>query len=190
MFEALAAQEAARNGRVAHPSIGLMEDDAPQKSRPNTARNGRVAHPSIGLMEDDAPDTAAAAPLRVLGAHGSSRQLGEGTPPPQVLRVTIPKQPARPHTFFEKYPRNWTWESWAKRMEYEALTVARSASAGVWALLGALTGLAAAGIPALMVTGYQSLVWAPVGAAAGAALGAAQSWWRWRKVFQSHDQLN
>lgn len=166
MFEGLAAQQAERNGRVAHPTIGLMEDDAPH----------------IGA---ETPP-----PLRVVEAHTPSWQLGEGAPPSPALRVTLPKQQARPHTFFEKYPRNWTWESWAKRMEYESLTVARSTSAGMWALLGAITGLALAVVPALTVTGYESLVWGPVGAAAGAGLGAAQSWWRWRKVFQSHDQLN
>ncbi|MBI3744624.1 MAG: hypothetical protein HY261_10140 [Chloroflexi bacterium] len=91
--------------------------------------------------------------------------------------------------FFDKQPRKWTWDSWARRTEYENLLVARSMNSIAWTLLGAVVGLAGASVPMLLMHGYNHAAWQPIGAACGAALGAVMTAVRWKGIFQAHDEI-
>ena len=91
--------------------------------------------------------------------------------------------------FFAKYPRKWTWESWAKRVEYEWITMARSLDSVIYGTIGAMLGLALAGIPGAFANGYSFVIWQPLGAAIGAACGLLFARRRWQGIFQSHDDL-
>ncbi|MEE9284674.1 MAG: hypothetical protein V3V35_02980 [Dehalococcoidia bacterium] len=104
---------------------------------------------------------------------------------PAAVRVTVPSL----QNFFHKYPRKWTWETWAKRIEYESLTVARSLDAIMWGTIGALLGLAVSGIPGAILDSYAWVVWQPLGAATGAVTGALFAWRRWQDIFSSHEDL-
>ena len=101
-------------------------------------------------------------------------------------RVTLP----RPRSFFEDYPRKWTWDSWARRVEHEGLMVARGMEAIIWGTVGALLGLAASGVPGAFLESYPLVVWQPLGAAVGAAVGALLTWHRWIPTFRSHRDLS
>ncbi len=112
--------------------------------------------------------------------------MDEGEPEEQrKIKVMVP----RDLNFFHKYPSKWTWESWAKRIEFESITVARSLDAVVWGTIGALLGLAISGIPGALLDSYAWVVWQPLGAAAGAATGAMLAWRRWQDIFDSHEHL-
>lgn len=100
-------------------------------------------------------------------------------------RVTIPRN----NNYFNKYPRKWTWDSWAKRVEFEWIMIARALDAVVWATIGALVGLALLAIPGAFIGTYQYAVWQPLGAAIGASLGTIAVWRRWIPVMQSHDEM-
>ena len=105
---------------------------------------------------------------------------------PARYKVTLPRQ----NNFFEEYPRKWTWESWGRRIEQEALMVARSIEAVIWATVGALLGVALAAIPGVYFDYYHYVIWQPLGAAFGAAAGAVLVWRRWRNVFTSHQDVS
>lgn len=122
--------------------------------------------------------------------------IGKVTLPPRAegedavrqarYRVTLPRQ----NNFFEEYPRKWTWESWAKRIEQEWLMVARSVESVIWATIGALLGVALTAVPGAFIEAYHYVIWQPLGAAAGAAIGAAIVWRRWQGVFDSHQDIS
>ncbi len=131
-----------------------------------------------------------------IGSVATPDVLGKVTLPPKIdaddpgqqarYRVTLPKQT----NFFEEYPRKWTWESWAKRVEQEWLMVARSMEAVIWATIGALLGVALTAIPGAFVDAYHYVIWQPLGAAIGAAAGTILVWRRWRGVFDSHQDMS
>ena len=92
--------------------------------------------------------------------------------------------------FFDKHPSKWSWDSWAKRTEYENLLVARSMNSIAWTLLGGVAGLAGASAPMLLMHGYNHAAWQPIGAACGAVLGAVMTAVRWKAIFQAHDEIS
>ena len=100
-------------------------------------------------------------------------------------RVTVPRN----NDIFGAHPRKWTWGSWARRVEFEWILMARATDVVIWAVIGALAGVAAFGLPGVVISGYDFFIWQPLGAALGAAIGAASIWHRWRPVFRSHDDL-
>ena len=114
------------------------------------------------------------------------------TPTPATEhRVTIPatQQLFDEPNFFTKYPRKWTWESWAKRVEYEWITMARSLDSVIYGTIGAMLGLALTGIPGAFSSGYSFVIWQPLGAAIGALSGLLFTRRRWQGILKSHDDL-
>lgn len=110
-----------------------------------------------------------------------------GAPPP----TSSPHRVSTPQTdnFFDKYGRTWTWDNWAKRLEHEALIIARTMESVMYGIAGGLVGLGLAGVPALFVDDYRHLIWQPIGAAIGMMFGVMRARKRWSARFQSHNDL-
>ncbi len=84
----------------------------------------------------------------------------------------------------------WTWERWSQRAQTDTQTLALTIHVGVWATIGALSGVGAFGFPGLFIDGYQFAIWQPIGAALGGALGAVGAWRAWRLMAPLHKNIS
>jgi uncharacterized membrane protein len=91
--------------------------------------------------------------------------------------------------FYERQGRQWTWESWARRLEYGQVLAARSLDCLAWLIAGGLVGLAVASVPLVFTNWYDQYAWQPIGAACGAFLGIAVSALRWKRILHRHAEF-
>jgi hypothetical protein len=120
-------------------------------------------------------------------ARASMPPIGAAAPPSPALLRKSAVPPG--DNFIERYGRTWTWDSWARRIEHEALIIAQTMESVMHGIVGGLIGLGLAAIPAMYVDDYRHLIWQPLGAAAGMLLGMMRARKRWKAIFKSHNDL-
>ncbi|MBM4404857.1 MAG: hypothetical protein FJ039_01540 [Chloroflexi bacterium] len=113
--------------------------------------------------------------------------IGAAAPPsPELYRKSaVPPS----DNFIERYGRAWTWDSWARRIEHEALIIAQTMESVMYGIVGGLIVFGLAAIPAIYVDDYRHLLWQPLGAACGMLAGVMRSHRRWKAIFKSHGNL-
>ena len=160
------------------------------------ATNGQIAERDISSAYPRVETTPKVYLPPKNNANDAEDEAADGMP--NVTASTSASASAKRHkasmpetgNFFDKYPGKWGWETWAKRIEYEALLISRTMETVTYAIIGALVGLACGVIPSTFVGGsYEFVLWGPVGAAVGSLLGAATAQRRWETVVKSHDNL-